>query len=63
MNVKYRFFERFPVGLLINPSSIALSCVAFERAEKNLLKASPLISKRELEKTVNSAIAPLSWRN
>lgn len=62
-NMKYGFSNVFLCVLLINPSLLLISCFALEKAKKNLLKASPLISKWELEKMVNCAIASLSWRN
>lgn len=62
-NTKYSFSNVFLYVLLINSSLLVTSCFALEKAKKNLLKTSPLISKWELEEMVNCAIASLSWRN
>lgn len=61
--MKYGFSNISLYVLLINPNLLVISCFALEKAQKNLLKASPLISKWELEKAVNCAIASLSWKN
>lgn len=58
--MKYGFSNVFLYVLLINPSLLVISCFALEKAKKNPLKASPLISKWKLEKMVNCAIASLS---
>lgn len=61
--MKYVFSNVFLYVLLINPGLLVISCFALVKAKKNLLKASPLIFKWELEKMVNYAIASLGWRN
>lgn len=58
--MKYDFSNIFLYVLLINPSLLVTFRFASEEAKKNLLKASPLISKWELEKMVNCTIASLS---
>lgn len=51
--MKYSFSNIFLYFWLINPSLLVISCFALEKAKKNLLKASPLTSKWELEKMIN----------
>jgi len=57
--MKYGFSNVFLYVLLINPSLLVISCFALEKSQKNLLKASPLIPKWELEKMINCALASL----